>query len=106
LKLKEWKWTSQFEYWKLTSLIAKDDKWVERFNIWNVTKAREIDTPKQTPIKAGLELHTCLKCWKESMADVFEWKYWPCFVCEHCKWYSKPNPTTSSHGWPDWYGNQ
>ncbi len=35
LKLKDWKWTSQFENWKITSLIAKDNNWKERYRMWN-----------------------------------------------------------------------
>jgi hypothetical protein len=62
-------------------------------------------TPTTNP-EIGLELHTCLKCWKENIAKVFEWKYWPCFKCEHCDWFSKPNkvkikldPFVSSDNW-------
>jgi hypothetical protein len=62
------------------------------------THSDDIETPKaptkQTPTtnpEIGLENHKCLKCWRESMAKVFEWKYWPCFKCEHCDWFSKPN---------------
>lgn len=45
------------------------------------------------------ELHSCTKCWKESVAEVFEWKYWPCFKCEHCNWYSKPNLVKTNTDW-------
>ena len=38
LKLKEWKWFSQFEDWKLSFLIAKDNKWNERFTFWTYKK--------------------------------------------------------------------
>jgi hypothetical protein len=42
------------------------------------------------------EIHKCTKCSKESEAKVFEWKYWLCFKCEHCDWFSKPNPIPES----------
>lgn len=57
------------------------------------THSDEYDVPKTTPKQEKKwEVHSCTKCHKESVAEVFEWKYWPCFVCEHCKQYSKPNP--------------
>lgn len=34
LKIKEWKWFSQFENWKLTFLCAKDQNWKARFTYW------------------------------------------------------------------------
>ncbi len=38
LKIKEWKWFSQFENWKLSFLIAKDNKEKERFTYWTFKK--------------------------------------------------------------------
>ena len=69
---------------------------------WNSIQ-KKIEPKTTAPVKtnptekteSGLELHKCLKCWEEGMAKVFEWKYWPCYKCEHCDWYSKPNKITS-----------
>lgn len=37
------------------------------------------------------EKHTCNKCGTVVDAEVFEWKFWPCFKCESCWAFSKPN---------------
>ncbi len=37
LKLKDWKWASEFKDWKLIWLAAKDNNWKLRFNYWEFT---------------------------------------------------------------------
>lgn len=37
-KLKEWKWVSEFENWKLKWLACKDNNWQVRFKYWEFTK--------------------------------------------------------------------
>ena len=34
LKLKEWKWSSEFSEWNLISLVARDNNWKVRFSFW------------------------------------------------------------------------
>lgn len=72
----------------------------------NKTPTAPVKSRPIVNIPTGLELHKCLKCWEDSITKVFEWKYWPCFKCEHCDWYSKPNkqtpkldPFVSSDNW-------
>lgn len=44
LKIKEWKWTSEFTNWKITSLIAHDNKWLLRFSMWTKVEPKNTDT--------------------------------------------------------------
>lgn len=76
----------------------------DRDDDWN--EASEVVKKIEKTENKWAELHICRNCWEENMAKVFEWKYWPCFQCTHCNKYSKPNPKTSSHWWPDGFWNQ
>ena len=98
---------------KLWSCIT----YAKRYNLWQLfnivtdrdddgNEASEVVKKVQKTENKWSELHICRNCWEENMAKVFEWKYWHCFKCEHCDKYSKPNPVTSSHWWPDEFWNQ
>ena len=65
-------------------ITDRDDDWNEASEV----EKKEI----KKEIKKDWTTHTCTKCGKDSVADVFKWTYWDCFKCEHCKNYSKPNP--------------
>lgn len=105
-------WIGRFLYEKDIIWISEEEYTDNKFNINEFCMSREkwtspkITTNTTTQENKWSELHICRNCWEENMAKVFEWKYWPCFKCEHCDKYSKPNPVTSSHWWPDWFWNQ
>ena len=55
-------------------------------------EASEVETKEtKKEVKKDWAVHTCTKCSKDSVAEIFKWTYWECFKCEHCKGYSKPN---------------
>jgi len=85
---------------KLGSCIT----YAKRYNLWQLfnivtdrdddgNEASEVEKKEiKKEVKKDWAIHTCTKCGKDSVAEIFKWTYWDCFKCEHCKNYSKPNP--------------
>ena len=87
--------------WATTDAITKIASWI---GIWaEVFKGKQKwgnkTAPKEEPTsETTWEKHTCRNCWEvNENANVFEWKYWPCFKCEHCQKFSKPNPVLDTN---------
>ena len=104
------------DYWFYYECFGGNDNWWENsknFDLWDAYKWATTDAitkiaswigigidvfkwkwwlKKEWEVKKDWAIHTCTKCGKDSVADIFKWTYWDCFKCEHCKNYSKPNP--------------
>lgn len=74
LKIKEWKWTSEFTNWKITSLIAHDNKWALRFSMWN--KVEPKNTTNTTTEKNWLNFNVLKKAidsWTDTEVLLTQW---------------------------------
>ncbi len=99
-------WIGRFLYEKEIIWISQEEYKANRFKINEFCKSREKNWSKNTDtIKTTLQtkkewvLHSCTKCWKESIANIFKWQYGECYKCEHCNWYSKPNLVKTNIDW-------
>lgn len=91
---------SEITYWKRYNLSAifniiadEDDDWNKSSNIDIKNAPKTSVTPKTGKTTSNTTgKHACLKCGEEVDAEVFDWKFWPCFKCPSCQQFSKPNP--------------
>lgn len=104
-------WIGRFLYEKDIIWISEEEYTSNKFKINEFCMSREKNPSKVETKEVKKEIkwsiHTCTKCSKESVAEIFKWTYWDCFKCEHCKGYSKPNPKKLDYyAWPDGFWNQ
>lgn len=75
-------YAKRYNLWQIFNIITdRDDDWND---------ASEVEK-KEVKKEVKWSIHTCTKCGKDSVAEIFKWQWWDCFKCEHCKNYSKPN---------------
>lgn len=76
----------------LLNLEIEDDDWAG----WSTKdKNKKWAEKKWSP-------YECTKCWKvDKNANVFQWKFWPCFKCNLCGEYSKDTKPVHEDDWTD-----
>lgn len=115
---REWtdqKWIANKEY------NNKDPQWVGSiityYRRYNLLALLDLETEDDDGASASgkakakvssakpKEKHTCRACWEVVDAEIFEGKFWPCFKCDSCGKFSKPNLLLPKDEWvskPEW----